>query len=78
MHILIWLVNSNIENSFSTAIIGLMYGPVWPASLTMLSEILPPDVRMMGMAILYVELLVILLGKTNLWSQWRSRKPRHM
>ncbi|KAK7058591.1 hypothetical protein VNI00_002227 [Paramarasmius palmivorus] len=51
MHILIWLVNSNIENSFSTAIIGLMYGPVWPASLTMLSEILPPDVRMMGMAI---------------------------
>ena len=54
MQLLIWFVNSNIENAFSTAIIGLAYGPVFPASLTLANDILPPDIHMVTMAIMCV------------------------
>jgi hypothetical protein len=54
MQLLIWLVNSNIQNAFSTSIIGLAYGPVFPASLTLANDILPPDIHMVSMAIMCV------------------------
>jgi hypothetical protein len=52
MQLLIWLVNSNIENSFSTGIIGLAFGPVWVAGMKMATEILHPDVHMVSMALM--------------------------
>ena len=54
MQLLIWFVNSNIQNAFYTGIIGLVYGPVFPASLTLANDILPPDIHMVGMAIMWV------------------------
>jgi fucose permease len=54
MQLLIWFVNSNVQNAFSTGIIGLAYGPVFPASLTLANDILPPDIHMVSMAIMYV------------------------
>jgi len=50
MQLLIWFVNSNVQNAFSTSIIGLAYGPVFPAALTLANDILPPDIRMVSMA----------------------------
>ncbi|KAF8898373.1 major facilitator superfamily domain-containing protein [Infundibulicybe gibba] len=52
MHLLIWFVNSNIENAFSTSIIGLLYGPIFPACLDLATSILPPDVHMVAMALI--------------------------
>ena len=54
MQLLIWFVNSNIQNAFSTSIIGLVYGPVFPATLTLANDILPPDIHMVSMAIMCV------------------------
>ncbi|KAL0066539.1 hypothetical protein AAF712_006341 [Marasmius tenuissimus] len=51
MHITIWLVDSSLQNSVATAIIGLVYGPIWPGALTIISALLPKDMRMMVMAI---------------------------
>ncbi|KAL0571974.1 hypothetical protein V5O48_009976 [Marasmius crinis-equi] len=51
MHITIWTVDSSLLNSIATAVIGLVYGPVWPGALTYVSLILPGDTRMMVMAI---------------------------
>ncbi|KAJ7597630.1 MFS general substrate transporter [Mycena floridula] len=52
MHILIFLVDSNIENSFSTAVIGAVYGPVYPATLAMTNDLLPSKVHLVSMGIL--------------------------
>jgi fucose permease len=54
MQLLLWFVNSNIQNAFSIGIIGLAYGPVFPASLTLANDILPPDIHMVSMAIMCV------------------------
>ena len=54
MQLLIWFVNSNIQNAFYIGIIGLVYGPVFPASLTLANDILPPDIHMVSMAIMWV------------------------
>jgi len=54
MQLLIWFVNSNIENAFSTSIIGAVYGPIFPACLGMSSDILPSEVRMISMGLMYV------------------------
>jgi hypothetical protein len=54
MQLLIWFVNSNIQNAFSTGIVGLVYGPVFPASLTLANDTLPPDIHMLSMAIMWV------------------------
>ncbi|KAF9535544.1 major facilitator superfamily domain-containing protein [Crepidotus variabilis] len=51
MQITIWRVNSNIQNALAASIIGLLYGPVWPAILTLTTDILPPHVHMASMAI---------------------------
>lgn len=55
MQLLIWFVNSTIENAFSTAIIGIAYGPMFPACLTMANELLPPDVHMVSMTLVCVD-----------------------
>ena len=66
MQLLIWFVNSNIQNAFSTAIIGLAYGPVFPASLTLANDILPPDIRMVSMAIMCVIYFFLICGSSRL------------
>jgi len=40
------------QNAFCIGIIGLAYGPVFPASLTLVNDILPPDIHMVSMAII--------------------------
>ena len=52
MHLLIWLVHSNIENAFSTAIVGFVSGPLFPGTLRMANDVLPQDVHMVSMAIM--------------------------
>lgn len=52
MHILIWFVNSNVENAFSTGIVGLMYGPIFPGTLFLATEVLPKEVHLFTMAIM--------------------------
>ena len=56
LNILIWVVNSNLGNAICIASIGLMLGPVFPATLTLANEVLPMDVRMVSMALMYVNL----------------------
>ncbi|KAF8168311.1 major facilitator superfamily domain-containing protein [Crassisporium funariophilum] len=45
-------VNSNIQNAFSTSIIGLAYGPLFPAILAMANDLLPAEVRMISMGLI--------------------------
>ncbi|KAF9480471.1 MFS general substrate transporter [Pholiota conissans] len=52
MQILIWVVNSDVENAFSTSMIGLFYGPVFPASLALANDVLPSEIRMISMALI--------------------------
>ncbi|KAG2160040.1 major facilitator superfamily domain-containing protein [Suillus bovinus] len=52
MTILIWLVDSTIENALSSVVVGLMYGPIFPGTLGLCNDILPRDVHMVSMAIL--------------------------
>ncbi|KAG1784259.1 major facilitator superfamily domain-containing protein [Suillus placidus] len=52
MTILIWFVNSTIENALSSAVVGLMYGPIFPGTLGLCNDVLPSDVHMVSMAIL--------------------------
>ncbi|KAG1845476.1 major facilitator superfamily domain-containing protein, partial [Suillus subalutaceus] len=52
MTILIWFVNSTIENALSSAVVGLMYGPIFPGTLGLCNNVLPRDVHMVSMAIL--------------------------
>lgn len=54
MQLQIWFVNSNVENAIATSVIGLVYGPVFPACLTLANDILPPEVRMVSMAFMWV------------------------
>jgi len=52
MQLLIWFVNSNVQNAFAMSIIGVVYGPVFPACLSLANDILPSEVRFMSMAIM--------------------------
>ena len=52
MQLLIWFVNSNVENAFSTGLIGALFGPIFPACLTMANELLPANVHMSSMTIM--------------------------
>ncbi|KDQ54735.1 hypothetical protein JAAARDRAFT_692970, partial [Jaapia argillacea MUCL 33604] len=52
MNILIWFINSTVENALSTSIIGLVYGPIFPGTLGLSNDILPEDVHMISMAIM--------------------------
>ena len=52
MHLLIWFVNSVVENMFSTAIVGLVYGPIFPSVLALATDVLPKEVHMVVMAVM--------------------------
>ena len=52
MHILIWFINNVFENAFSTAIIGLVYGPIFPSTLALAADLLPKEAHMVAMAVM--------------------------
>ncbi|KAL0950864.1 hypothetical protein HGRIS_007623 [Hohenbuehelia grisea] len=52
MHLLIWFVNSNVENAFSASMIGLVYGPIFPACLGLANDLLPAQVHMVSMGLI--------------------------
>ncbi|KAK7064405.1 MFS domain-containing protein [Favolaschia claudopus] len=52
MHLLMFLVNSFIENAFSASLIGLFFGPIFPACLELGIDLLPPELTMPSMAII--------------------------
>jgi fucose permease len=52
MQLLIWFVNSNVANAFSTGVVGFVSGPLFPGTLGMASDVLPPDVHLVSMAIM--------------------------
>lgn len=54
MQLQIWFVNSNVQNAFATSVIGMVYGPVFPACLSLANDLLPSEVRLVSMAIMYV------------------------
>ncbi|KAJ7275256.1 major facilitator superfamily domain-containing protein [Mycena haematopus] len=54
MQLLIWLINSDIENAVSASLIGAFFGPVFPACLELANDLLPAEVSMISMAIMYV------------------------
>ncbi|PIL29597.1 hypothetical protein GSI_08233 [Ganoderma sinense ZZ0214-1] len=51
MHLLIWFVPSFIENAVSTAVVGLVYGPIYPANLATTRDLLPTEVHLVSMAV---------------------------
>ncbi|KIJ68723.1 hypothetical protein HYDPIDRAFT_81703 [Hydnomerulius pinastri MD-312] len=52
MHLTIWLINSVIENGIAAAVVGSVFGPIYPAMLGFANEVLPSDVHMVSMTIL--------------------------
>ncbi|KAJ7431806.1 major facilitator superfamily domain-containing protein [Mycena galericulata] len=54
MQLLIWFIDSNIENAVSCSLIGLFFGPLWPAILELTNDLLPVEVSLISMAIVYV------------------------
>jgi len=56
MHLLIWFIKSGIQNAVSASLIGVLYGPIFPACLSMANDILPEEVHMVAMALMYVPL----------------------
>src|ERR1700722_19175984 len=52
MQLLIWFVNSNVANAFSTGVIGFLSGPLFPGTLRMANDVLPTDVHLVSMAIM--------------------------
>ncbi|KAF9451801.1 MFS general substrate transporter [Macrolepiota fuliginosa MF-IS2] len=52
IELLIWFVNSNIGNAFSASVIGLVFGPIYPASLSLATAILPQEIHMVSMALI--------------------------
>ena len=51
MHLLIWFVPSCIENAVSASIVGLVYGPIYPANIGIARDLLPPEVHLVSLAI---------------------------
>ena len=54
MELSILFVKSNIANAVATAIIGTLFGPLFPACLSVANDILPSEVQMISMALMYV------------------------
>lgn len=54
MHLLIWFVDSVFVNAFCAAIVGLVYGPIFPSILALVTELIPTRVHTISMAIMYV------------------------
>ncbi|KAJ7706409.1 major facilitator superfamily domain-containing protein [Mycena rosella] len=53
MQLFIWFIDSSIENAVSTALIGVFFGPLFPACLELANDLLPAEVNMISMAIVY-------------------------
>lgn len=54
MHLLIWFVRSTVENAISTAVVGLVYSPIFPGVLSLANEVFPPEAHLVSMAMMYV------------------------
>ena len=52
MQLLIWFLKSAAQDAIYTGLIGLFYGPVFPAALGMANDILPGEVHMVAMALM--------------------------
>jgi fucose permease len=52
MQLLIWFLKSPTQDAIYTSLIGLFYGPVFPAALGMANDILPDEVHMVAMALM--------------------------
>lgn len=52
LQVLIWVVQSHVQNSVAAGFIGLFYGPIFPAALAMANDILPEEVHMNVMALM--------------------------
>ncbi|KAJ7492833.1 MFS general substrate transporter [Mycena latifolia] len=52
MQLFIWFIDSNVENAVSTALIGALFGPLFPACLELANDLLPVEVNMISMAII--------------------------
>ncbi|KAF5355973.1 hypothetical protein D9756_004247 [Leucocoprinus leucothites] len=66
LQVLVWVVKSNVQNSVATAFIGLFYGPVFPGALGMANDVLPEEVHMVSMALMYVQSPFLLRGISDL------------
>ncbi|KAJ3507663.1 hypothetical protein NLJ89_g6181 [Agrocybe chaxingu] len=75
MQILIWTVNSNAQNAFATCVIGLVFGPIFPAILTLANDILPSEVRMVSMALISAAASFGAGAITFLWALFPSKVP---
>ncbi|KAI0724319.1 MFS general substrate transporter [Cerioporus squamosus] len=51
MHLLIWFVPSCIENAVSAAVVGLVYGPIYPANIGIARDLLPAELHLVSLAI---------------------------
>lgn len=51
MHLLILLVPSFVGNAVSTAIIGTVYGPIFPANIASARDLLPAEIHLVSLAI---------------------------
>ena len=54
MHFLIWFVPSVLVNALALCVIGLLYGPVFPACMSLAGDMLPKETRMVSMALMCV------------------------
>ncbi|PPR07674.1 hypothetical protein CVT24_003817 [Panaeolus cyanescens] len=52
LQITIWVVNSNVQNAVAASVIGALYGPLFPACLTLANDLLPGEIRMVSMALI--------------------------
>ncbi|OJT15995.1 hypothetical protein TRAPUB_11720 [Trametes pubescens] len=52
MHLLILLVPSFVENAISTAVIGAVYGPIFPSNLDSARDLLPTEVHLVSLAVM--------------------------
>ncbi|KAF5377677.1 hypothetical protein D9615_005185 [Tricholomella constricta] len=52
LHLLIWFINSNIQNAVSACVFGVLYGPLFPAILRLANDVLPLEVHMISMGVI--------------------------
>ena len=77
MHLLIWFVPSFIENAVSAAVVGLVYGPIYPANIGIARDLLPAEVHLVSLAIVYVhQPFRITSNVTDV--QWQSFAALHL
>ena len=52
MQLVIWFVDSVVANAVALVVIGIVFGPVFPAAANMLNDILPPEQHLVSLALL--------------------------